>query len=563
MVIAVIILSPFIAAAQAPTISYSIEIAGLTSPINVTSANDGTNRLFVLQQNGIIMVRDGVNFTQFANFGIGGANIVLFGGERGLLSMEFHPQYDGINNRFFYIYHNDLNGDIAITRCETTLGNINTANLSTITNIITIPHPVNSNHNGGQLRFGSDGYLYFATGDGGGGNDIPNNAQTGTVLLGKMIRIDIDRTSGIKNYAIPPDNPYISDPAFDSAVYNLGLRNPYRWSFDRLTGDLWIGDVGQGAREEINFRPAGSTGHNNFGWRCFEGYIPTPGVPACTPVDYVPPVFDYANPDSGRSVTCGFVYRGTEFPTLYGRFVATDVYSGYTWILSPNGNGGFDSTEQAVPNANTIVAFGEAEDGTIYAVSQSTNTVYKLIATGGAVLPVKLTSFSGIAKAGYNELRWKTDAELNTARFHIEFSKDGFSFTRAGTVPASRITSGSSYVYQHFLNYKGDVFYRLATEDDDGSIANSNVIRLKGTDKDHLRIYPSYVSNGVINLETNGRSLNGMSVVNSEGMVVFKKDLKGAISTIVPINLPVLPKGMYIVEIDGNGFSQSEKIFIQ
>ncbi|MBS1741704.1 MAG: PQQ-dependent sugar dehydrogenase [Bacteroidetes bacterium] len=546
--------------AQPPVITYLTELTGLTAPINVTNAGDGSNRLFILQQNGIILVRDGATVTQFANFGTTGANIVLYGGEQGLLSMAFHPQYDGISNRYFYIYHNTLAGDIAISRCETTAGNPNLANTSTITNIITVPHPTNSNHNGGQVRFGPDGYLYFATGDGGGGNDGPNNAQTGTVLLGKMLRIDVDHTSGGNNYAIPADNPYVGDPTFAPEVYNLGLRNPYRWSFDRLTGDLWIGDVGQNAREEVDYRPAGSTGHNNFGWRCFEGHISTPGVPDCTPTDYVPPVFDYPNPDSGRSVTCGFVYRGSEYPALYGRFVATDVYSGINWVSSPNGNGGFDSVAQAA-TVTFIVAFGEAEDGTLYAVSQGTNTLYKVVPVGGTVLPVKILDFSGIALSGKNQLNWKTGAELNTAKYHIEFSRNGYAFTRVSTVLANRSGTGSNYSFVHTIENSSTLYYRLVSEEDNGNTNYSQVIRIKGTGKDNVRVYPTVVRNGNLQLELNGNTVRSIRLLNSMGAVVFKKNLQQSANT-VSVTLPVLSGGNYVLQLEKEDGVQTEKIII-
>ena len=551
--------------AQAPIITYTTVVGGLTVPINVTNAGDGSNRLFIPQQNGKIWVRNGSTMKQFADFGTttaGAANIILYGGERGLLSIEFHPQYDGVTNRYYFIYHNDLAGNIAITRCQTKLGNPDTTEIGSITNIITIPHPTNANHNGGQLRFGPDGYLYFATGDGGGGNDVPNNAQTGTVLLGKMIRIDIDHTSGGNNYAIPADNPYVGNAAFDARVWDLGLRNPYRWSFDRLTGDMWIGDVGQSFREEIDYRPAGSTGHVNFGWHCYEGYTPTPGVTPCNPgADYVPPVFDYPNPDSGQAVTGGFVYRGSEYPALYGRYVATDVYSGYTWILSPNGNGGFDSTSQ-VPNIQTIVGFGEGEDGTIYAVSQGTNALYKMVAIGGVVLPVKITFFSGAVQDGYNLLHWQTASELNTARFNVEYSKDGSYFTRAGSVIASRNAAGSNYDFRHYTNYKGDLFYRLSIEDDNGTISYSSVTKLKGTDKDLIRIYPALVTNGSVNIDLNGKTINTIRIINATGMTVYKKNIGNSTTT---VNIPLynLSKGIYIVELEGDSILQTEKIFIK
>ncbi|MFT3912339.1 MAG: PQQ-dependent sugar dehydrogenase [Ferruginibacter sp.] len=482
-----------------------------------------------------------------------------------MLGLAFHPQYDGVTNRYFFIYHNTTGGDIAITRCQTMAGNHNVADMSTITNIITIPHPTNSNHNGGQLRFGPDGYLYFATGDGGGGNDGPNNAQTGTVLLGKMIRIDIDNTVGAQNYAIPADNPYIGNASFDERVWALGLRNPYRFSFDRLTGDMWIGDVGQNAREEINYRPAGSTGHVNYGWRCYEGYISTPGVTDCTPPDLVWPVFDYLNPDSGRSVTGGFVYRGIEYPTLYGRYVATDVYTGYIWILSPNGSGGFDSTQQApIAGVSFVVGFGEAEDGTLYAVSQGTNTLYKVTASGGGVLPVTLRGFSGVAENGYNDLKWQTASELNTARFNIEYGSDGTSFTKAGTMTATRNTAGSNYNFRHYTDNRYDIFYRLAIEDDNGSVSHSNVVRIPGKGKNNIRLYPTAVANDVFNLElVDGISINTVKLINTTGSIVFKQDIRQTGNKIT-ITLPsTLAKGIYMVQLEGKGISQTEKIIIQ
>jgi glucose/arabinose dehydrogenase len=493
-----IISLPAIAIAQPPTISYVSAFGGLAAPVDIVNAADGSNRLFVVEQAGTIQVRNGVTLSQFADFGVTGANIISTGGERGLLSMAFHPGYNGTTNRYFFIYYTDTDGNIAVSRYETTVGNVNTVDLTTGINIITIAHPGQSNHNGGKLNFGTDGYLYFATGDGGGGNDVPNNAQNGNVLLGKMLRIDIDHTSTIYgNYDVPADNPYVNDANIDDRIWALGLRNPFRWSFDRSTGDMWIGDVGQGALEEINYRPAGSTGHVNYGWRCFEGYPSTPGVADCTPVDYVPPVYDYPNPTgpAGSAVTGGYVYRGTEFPAFAGYYIATDVYSGDIFLLWPNGSGGFDSTVQTAMPITAVVGFGEGEDGTLYAVSQATNTAYKVVATGG-VVPITLGSFSGIKNSGYNELKWKTAEEQNTARFYVEYSKDAVSFTRAGTVPANRNASGSNYSFRHYINEPGKIFYRLAIQEDNRSLVYSPVINLSGNLEKLVRVYPTIVNNG-------------------------------------------------------------------
>lgn len=561
-----LIVSPLFLPAQAPTISYVAEIStGLAAPVDIVNAGDGTNRLFIVQQEGIVVVKNGSTVTEFGNFGASGANIISTGGERGLLSLAFHPGYDGVNNRYFFIYFTDLSGNIAVSRFQTTAGNINTADLSTGVNIITIPHPGESNHNGGKLNFGNDGYLYFATGDGGGGNDAPNNAQTGTSLLGKMLRIDINTPSvTYGNYSVPPDNPYVSDAQIDDRIWALGLRNPFRWSFDRLTGDMWIGDVGQGAFEEINFRAAGSTGHVNYGWRCFEGYESTPGVADCLPVDYVKPVYDYPNPLSGSSaVTGGFVYRGSEFPNFRGYYIAADVYSGDVFLLWPNGNGGFDSSAQVALPVNLIVTFGEGEDGTLYAASQGTNVVYKVVATGGSPLPVSLERFAGTADEGYNELSWSTAAELNTARFYVESSSTGASFTRVGTVSATRNPNGSDYNFRHYINNSGDIFYRLAIEDDNGRVAWSSIIRLNGNRKNKIRIYPTVISNGTVTLEVNNLPLRSIKIVSTSGVVVYKNEIRNNINTI-NLKLPALSRGVYVIELTGdNGLKQTEKIVVQ
>ena len=221
-----LLLLPFqFLSAQPPVITYSPVITGLTQPIDLVNAGDGSNRLFIAQQNGLIRMWNGSVLSDFLDVGSSGENLISFGGESGLLSLVFHPSYDGISNRYFFIYYTDLNGDIAIRRYETLAGNPNLADISSDVEILTIPHPTNSNHNGGKLNFGPDGYLYFATGDGGAANDPPNNAQNGASLLGKMIRIDVDNTNPptYPNYAVPADNPYVSDPAIDDRIWALGL----------------------------------------------------------------------------------------------------------------------------------------------------------------------------------------------------------------------------------------------------------------------------------------------------------------------------------------------------
>jgi len=547
---------------QPPTIGFESVITGLTAPIDIVNAGDGSNRLFIVQQGGIIKVWNGTSVSDFMNV----SSIISVGGERGLLSMAFHPGFNGETNRFFYLYYTNLNGDIEISRYQTTIGNFNIGDAATKTTIITIPHPGQSNHNGGKIIFGTDGYLYFGTGDGGGGNDIPNNAQNGNVLLGKMIRIDVNTltTQPFGQYTIPADNPYVNDIGVLDEIWALGLRNPFRWSFDRANGNMWIGDVGQGAKEEINYRPAGSTAHVNYGWRCYEGTIPTPGVTPCTPTDNVFPVFDYDNPNGGSAppsaVTGGFVYRGNEFANLRGYYVATDFYSGTLYFLWPNGAGGFNSSTQTTGIQAFISSFGEAEDATLYAASQSTNTVYKLLATGGTPLPVRLKNYNVQHFISYNELKWSTAFEQGTSKFNIEYSTDGNHFIRAGHVPASRNMDGSEYTYRHYHSTTGDIYYRLAMEEDNGRLNYSSILRVASGNQRTIKIYPSIIADRILNI-TSSVPAKKLQLINSNGAVVFEKNLNGITGATI-INLPVLPKGLYFVSINSEGHVSRHKIIV-
>src|SRR4030095_725012 len=365
--------------AQVPPIIYQSVIGGLSFPVDVANAGDGTNRIFIAHQGGLIKVYSQSyaflgDFLTVSNVGTGG--------ERGLLSIAFHPDYE--NNRFFYVYYTNTNGDIEIARYQTFLNNPILADPNSKQIVITIPHPGQSNHNGGKLNFGTEpgAILYFATGDGGSGDDPPNNAQNGNVLLGKMLRIAVNTSATPPFYSIPPDNPFVGNPSVLDEIYALGLRNPFRWSFDRLTHDIWIGDVGQDQVEEIDFRAVGTTAGVNFGWRCYEGTLPNVTGGCLPQSSYISPVYEYPNPNGGASpssaVTGGMVYRGAEFPALAGYYLAADYYSGTVYRIKQDGPN-FTTTPQLGLPAN-VAAFGEAEDGTLFALSQNGN-LYKVITT--------------------------------------------------------------------------------------------------------------------------------------------------------------------------------------
>ena len=363
-----------------PTIGYQAIVSGLSKPVEVVSSHDGTGRLFIVQQGGQVLIWDGkaLKPRPFLNIR---PLLSVAGGEQGMLSMTFHPQYK--SNGYFFVYYTNPSNAITIARYHVSATNKDSADAASGVVLLTIPKML-TNHNGGHLDFSpTDGDLYFATGDGGGANDPDNNAQNGSVLLGKMIRMNVNNFTTAPYYTIPADNPYITKTGFNKLVFNYGLRNPFRWSFDRANGDLWIGDVGQDSLEEVDYRPVAKRGGNNFGWRCYEGTVHTPAIiPSCSPPDHVPPIFTYPNPNRANppstAVTGGFVYRGTEFPLLQGYYIATDVYLGNIYLIKPNGNGGWIKLTQT-GGQTYIVSFGEADNGDLYAVSQGTNTLYKVV----------------------------------------------------------------------------------------------------------------------------------------------------------------------------------------
>lgn len=347
-------------------------VSGLSSPVFVGHAGDGSTRLFVVEQPGTILVLQPGSSTPSPFLDI--RTNVLGGGERGLLGLAFHPQYR-TNGRFF-VYYTRAEGTIVVAEYHVSPNDPNVAS-PTGTELLTIPHPVNANHNGGMLAFGPDGYLYIGVGDGGSGNDPPNNAQNLDVLLGKILRIDVDPPpgSGVP-YVSPPTNPFQGAITGRDEIFAYGLRNPWRFSFDRGgTHEQWVADVGQNAHEEVN-TPVANGG--NYGWRVYEGFACTGNDPQlCTTANYRFPVFTYAHANGRCSITGGYVYRGSQGALPIGSYVYGDYCSGE--ILT------FDGTTQRVVLETTlnITSFGEDEVGELY-VAGAGGDVSKLVeATGG------------------------------------------------------------------------------------------------------------------------------------------------------------------------------------
>ena len=358
-------------------VAWSAEISlvplasGLANAISITHAGDDSGRLFIVLQTGQIVIYDGqrVHLRPFLDI----SRRVSCCGERGLLGLAFHPQY--ASNGFFYVNYTDRAGDTVVARYSVSRISRNLANPLSGTTLLTVDQPF-ANHNGGQLLFGPDGYLHIGLGDGGSAGDPQNNAQNLDVLLGKILRIDVD---GGTPYAIPPDNPFVNVPGARPEIWAYGLRNPWRFSFDRLTGDLFVGDVGQAEWEEINFQPASSPGGENYGWRLMEGshcYDPPTG---CDPTGLVLPVLEYDH-SLGCAVIGGFRYRGSQVPGLDGQYLYGDYCSGRIWGAAPDGIGSWSSTV-LLQAPFSVSSFGQGPDGELYVLSYGpSGTLYRISA---------------------------------------------------------------------------------------------------------------------------------------------------------------------------------------
>ncbi len=346
---------------------------GLASPVAVANAGDGSGRVFVVEQEGRIrIVSKGGTLAPTPFLDI--ESRVACCGEQGLLGLAFHPAYR-TNGRFYVSYTDDA-GALVIAEYRRSAGSANRAS-TTEGRLLRIAHPGYGNHNGGQLAFGPDGYLYIGTGDGGGAGDPGENGQKRSTLLGKILRIAPNVTSSTPAYRVPSTNPWARSTTIRPEIWAYGVRNPWRFSFDRTTGDLWIADVGQGRFEEVDRarRSAGGGRGANFGWdqyeadSCFEG--------PCTAKGKTFPLASYEHGSNGCAVTGGYVYRGRRSPALAGRYLFGDYCSGRIWAVSAGGA----ARQRPVLLKDTslaISAFGEDEAGEVYVVDYDGGRLFRL-----------------------------------------------------------------------------------------------------------------------------------------------------------------------------------------
>jgi glucose/arabinose dehydrogenase len=366
------------AAAQVDTSQYQwVEVvSGLDNPLLVTNAGDGSGRLFAVEQTGFIwVIQDGaLSAEPFLDVSPLLSRDVFRGGysERGLLGLAFHPDYE--TSGLFFINYTDANGDSVVARYSVSADDPNLADPTSAVTILTQDQPY-ENHNGGHLAFGPDGFLYIGFGDGGSQGDPQANGQNLNTWLGKILRIDVNADT----YTVPDSNPFVGQADAKPEIWAFGVRNPWRFTFDRETGDLYIADVGGDDIEEVNFQPADSAGGENYGWRVWEGN--NQRTQEATPGELVYPVATYSHSD-GCSISGGYIYRGEALPELQGTYFYGDYCNGRTWTLQRDDAGAWTSAVTTWPPGQFVISsFGEDEAGELYVVDYK-GAIYRLEAVG-------------------------------------------------------------------------------------------------------------------------------------------------------------------------------------
>ncbi len=357
-----------------PTIHLEPVVSGLTQPTTVTNAGDGSGRIFITQETG--QIRIVINGTLLPTPFLDISNLVRQDPEQGLLGLAFHPDY--ASNGYFYVDYTDNDHNIVVARYQVSAGDPNIADPNSAYTILKQPQIDSEDHNGGTVAFGPDGYLYISIGDGSCCGDPEGNGQNLMTWLGKILRVDINRDDfpgdPNRNYGVPPDNPFVGQSGVLPEIWAYGLRNPWRCSFDRLTGDFFIGDVGQDTWEEVDFQPAGSSGGENYGWSVLEGMHCFNDNPPGSCDDFLNggstlPILEYNHDFPGCAVTGGYRYRGQRYADLAGVYFYGDFCWGLIWGAIQQGNGTWQS-QVLLDNGPkfAITTFGEDEAGELYVV---------------------------------------------------------------------------------------------------------------------------------------------------------------------------------------------------
>ncbi|MBK7425680.1 MAG: PQQ-dependent sugar dehydrogenase [Saprospiraceae bacterium] len=513
-----------------PVIELELAYSGdLGEILGITHAGD--ERLFAVRQNGRIMVIDEagtVNANPFLNI----RNKISTGGERGLLGMAFHPNY--AENGFFYVNYTQAgDGATVVSRFSVSQDNPNKADSLSEKILLIVEQPF-SNHNGGDIKFGPDGYLYIGMGDGGSGGDPMNLSQTATSLLGKMLRIDVDNG---EPYGIPADNPWAGRADTLEEIWAFGVRNPWRFSFDAATGDLWIGDVGQNEFEEINFVEAGAAGIN-YGWRCYEGDEPY-NMSQCNPNDeYTFPVYVYSQNQGDRSVTGGYVYRGEDYPLLQGTYVFGDFVSGQMFTVRPDGD---DWTGERILEfgGGQITSFGENVHNELFMAARGDAAIYRVTEFCSTILPtIDIVD---------NHIQLSLASGLSTDSVRIVWFLDNVEVEAADSGTLFPFVSG---------NYRADIFHPK------GCNLSSNTLDVIASSTSEYS-WPAEVQvfpNPVNELFTVSSGLSGkhiLSILNSNGALIAQQTFNDSGNLEMKINAAA---GLYILRLENEAGTWFKKI---
>lgn len=526
-----------------PDISLNVYESGFSRPIDIVHCND--DRLFIVEQRGKIKIIDAQGNTLGTPFLDISDRVNQTGNERGLLGMTFHPDFK--NNGYFYVNYTDANasGTTRIARFSVSQLDSNLADANSELNIMSVAQPY-TNHNAGDLAFGPDGYLYFGLGDGGSADDPGNRAQNTQNLLGKMIRIDVDNGNP---YSIPADNPFVNDQSVLDEIWAIGMRNPWRFSFDRCTGDLWIGDVGQDDWEEVDFEPAGEGGHN-YGWRCYEGDH-TFNTSGCGSMgDYTFPVAEYANPNIGCSITGGFVYRGGQYGGMFGYYLYADYCSGRFWAIVPDELGGWVNTQIADLTNYEFSTFGEDQYGELYIAGLDNGNVYKISEAN-----CKPTAF---IKTGDTALEQGQTVNLEAIY--------GENLTYTWLLNGSPLPNSDSHIYNadQAGNYSVVVSNQTCSDTSNYVVVDIET-GIEELVESNFEVYPNPATDELfINVKGKINTKVDLLLYNAMGQLVLREQRPIVIgSNILEVNTIELTSGFYTLQVATQNSRISEKVVIR
>lgn len=540
---------------------YNFEVAfpslSFSSALDLQNAGDGSNRLFVVERNGVIRVFPNNNSVTSTKTFLNITDRVTSGGETGLLGLAFHPNYE--NNGYFYVNYTAPSPlRTIISRFSVSAINPDSADKNSELILLTYNQPY-SNHNGGCVAFGPDGYLYIASGDGGSGGDPDNYAQNITSLLGKIIRIDVNNPQSPLNYGIPSDNPFVdsTNVSIRKEIFAWGMRNPWRFSFDPVTGWLWAGDVGQNNWEEIDIIQNGK----NYGWRCYEANHPY-NLSGCNGI-YEPPIWEYSH-SLGFSVTGGYVYRGQNVPELYGKYIYGDYVSTRVWSLEYDGINPTVNT-QITQAPGSITSFGVDENHELYLISFN-GKIYKFTPT---IVPVELVSFNATVINNKVRLDWFTATEINNSGFEIERSKDGSNYQFIYFVGGNGTTTNRNiYSYIDESVTSGVYYYRLKQIDFDGSFEYLKTVAVDlGLPQEYLieQNYPNpFNPKTVISYQIPVEGFVTLKLYDVLGNEVktLIEEKKSAGSYTFDFNSEQLKSGVYFYKLTSGTFSATKKMIL-